>query len=49
MAMTSERWSWATMPFERSLTLLAGWMSVLARKRSALARSNRGCTPVALH
>src|SRR6266480_3946929 len=45
MAMTRARCSWATMPFDNCLTLLVRLMVVLARKPSAFARSNRGCTP----
>jgi hypothetical protein len=33
------------MPLDNSLTLLVGLMEVFARKPSALARLNRGCTP----
>src|SRR6266849_1225727 len=45
MAITKARCSWATIPFDNSLTLLALRMFVFARKPSAFARSNRGCTP----
>ncbi len=45
MAMTRARCSWVTMPLESWPTRLFGLMSVLARKASALARSNRGWTP----
>src|SRR5438477_575119 len=45
MAMTRERCSWVTMPFDNSLTLLVRLMAVFARKPSAFARSKRGCTP----
>ena len=45
MAMTRARCSWVTMPFDSSRTLLVRLMAVLARKPSAFARSNRGCTP----
>src|SRR6266516_3295391 len=45
IAITSARWSCATMPFDRCLTLRSRPILVFARKLSALARSNRGCTP----
>src|SRR5271166_6333951 len=45
MAITRARCSWVTIPFDNSLTLLPRRMVVFARKPSAFARSNRGCTP----
>src|SRR6266849_1148747 len=45
IAITRARCSWVTMPFDNSRTLLARRMVVFARKPSAFARSNRGCTP----
>src|SRR5438105_3891118 len=43
--MTSARWSCATMPLDNSRTLLVRLIVVFARKLSAFARSNFGCTP----
>src|SRR5438876_11134195 len=45
IAMTTARCNWATIPFDNCLTLLVRLMAVLARKPSAFARSNFGCTP----
>src|SRR6266446_3532821 len=45
IAMTSARCSCATIPLDNCRTLLVRLIVVFARKFSAFARSNRGCTP----